>query len=1198
MSLIFVVVVAVSLAYGPVVFAQGTGTETSPLRIAFVPDFLLDIFSRILLLITRFFLSLSMFLLSFIIEIGSYNGYLSSSAVTIGWVTVRDITNMGFVVILLVIAFGTILGLEQYEWKKLLVKFVLAAVLVNFSRIICGIIIDVAQVVMTTFVNGIAATAGGNLINAFDLTGIQKLSAEGSQFNADGRFIASVAAITFSAMVMAIMAVFLVMLLARMVVLWVLIVLSPLAFVLSVVPQTQKYASEWWSEFGANVVTGPVLLFFLWLSFVTVGGGNAHQQIADKSGYKLNEADATKAAGTEMSSGITEAMKWNSMANFAIAIGMLIVGAKTAQQLGGVGAAWAGGAIDFGKKVATVASGVAAARWAGGKVKEGAIAGAKGIGKGLYTATIENTVERVKMWGQRQVEGYRSWRAQGPRLKRTEMAKGEELTEEEKARGVTVKEEEIDGVRRRFKYDFERELKRTKMKEGEELTEAEKLRGVKMVEEGGERFKEEMALVDTRGWAQKQLHERQERLVRSKKLLTKVTKQKEVREELMDKRVTADPSYFMQRFEGEKGVYRFNALDRMEQGQLAAEKARSEAKTKEFAGLGKGVVLANERFKDQAWQGKRGSIAKQIAEHEGTAHGIEAEVARLQQEETAKFFGSHAGHEIEVRTNLAEQAKKAAEDFVKTLKDENLRDAFKKAAEAVEAVMDKIKNDPAKVQEEVNKIAAVNPFVAALANAQELGEVSREKGIREKQAQDSAHDAVVGLAQGSRTQSTALSEEMERVKKEYSSLERTQAEKLAADRIAYLMEKMSKQNGKLELRDNIALNAAISAVDMEAWNDDVIDHIFDMINSKDKFKEGSIEHQQASGFEKLQKQMGWEIAVDPTDGKKKIKTAYGRDMSSQLQNLASFGGDTTALQAHAKVEKVMERNPNLSYEEGIYEALGAEADQYLEKLRRAQDFLQTAARVYTQDAYGNTHYESAHNQQFDTRLQGGMLRPMTRAEAERETIVDLGKKKQPELAGAQIHSVIEMDLNSHLPQRVLESMYRAVFGQMNEEYQWNGVNQRTARKLYGYDLGEDIQKREGNAVIGGKQIAKTFGAGAVGSQDRGVHIIKDYLLPQLLGSTKSFYYGLKQTFNHISTDEANKGVLKIDIDGFGAVTGLADLKELITKNSRLRSQVSDEDIARLDKLIADASGNMGLGLARRGGGGGRGGGGTPAEERG
>jgi hypothetical protein len=80
----------------------------------------------------------------------SYQNFIGSEAVIQGWVIVRDLSNMFFVVILLVIAFATILHIENYNYKKWLPKLILMAVLINFSKTICGLLIDVAQIVMLT----------------------------------------------------------------------------------------------------------------------------------------------------------------------------------------------------------------------------------------------------------------------------------------------------------------------------------------------------------------------------------------------------------------------------------------------------------------------------------------------------------------------------------------------------------------------------------------------------------------------------------------------------------------------------------------------------------------------------------------------------------------------------------------------------------------------------------------------------------------------------------------------------------------------------------------------------------------------------------------------------------------------------------------------------------------------------------------
>lgn len=326
----------------------------------------------ILLGISSLFIKVTVWISQLFIVIASYNNFINSKAVILGWVLVRDVVNMFFVLILLVIAFGTVLGLEQYEWKKLLVKLVFAAVLVNFSRLICGVIIDAAQVFMMTFVNGFAATAGGNVINGLNLNKIYNLSVNADPKNITSdtdMLVTGVGAVFFGSISMFVLGAYLIVMLARVVSLWVLIVLSPIAFISSVLPATQKYASEWWKEFNNNVLAGPLLAFFFWLSFAVVGGGDSFQEVLPTDAAKKYE---TNALFGSTATGVAQAMDWGAMASFAIAIALLITGVKKTQELGVQGAGMLSSALSTAKKVGMYASGIKLAGWAGQKVYGGA----------------------------------------------------------------------------------------------------------------------------------------------------------------------------------------------------------------------------------------------------------------------------------------------------------------------------------------------------------------------------------------------------------------------------------------------------------------------------------------------------------------------------------------------------------------------------------------------------------------------------------------------------------------------------------------------------------------------------------------------------------------------------------------------------------------------------------------------------------
>jgi hypothetical protein len=179
----------------------------------------------------------------YFLRVFEYFIHMAAKRGDVGWVVVRDVSNMAFVIILLVIAFATILGSEAYEWKKLLPKMIMAAVLINFSRTICGVLIDASQVVIITFLNAISATIGGSVIQSFYFTSFEKFHASAAgagltsntlaNFAVPGVFSAAVVAVVFSAIVCIIMGFYVAILLARVIRLWVLIVLSPLAFIFS-----------------------------------------------------------------------------------------------------------------------------------------------------------------------------------------------------------------------------------------------------------------------------------------------------------------------------------------------------------------------------------------------------------------------------------------------------------------------------------------------------------------------------------------------------------------------------------------------------------------------------------------------------------------------------------------------------------------------------------------------------------------------------------------------------------------------------------------------------------------------------------------------------------------------------------------------------------------------------------------------------
>src|SRR3989338_453871 len=117
-------------------------------------------------------------LIPILVMVASYNDFATEYGVQLGWTVVRDVSNMFFIIVLLVIAVATIFKVESYSYRALLPKLLIMAILINFSRMITSFFIDFAQIIMLTFVNSFRDIAGGNIINAVGIGDILSYSAK------------------------------------------------------------------------------------------------------------------------------------------------------------------------------------------------------------------------------------------------------------------------------------------------------------------------------------------------------------------------------------------------------------------------------------------------------------------------------------------------------------------------------------------------------------------------------------------------------------------------------------------------------------------------------------------------------------------------------------------------------------------------------------------------------------------------------------------------------------------------------------------------------------------------------------------------------------------------------------------------------------------------------------------------------------
>src|SRR3989339_945464 len=140
-------------------------------------SFAVDVVVRLLgqfifkLLLSPFYLLLQieMWLLMILAQ---YNNFIHEKGVVTGWTALRDLANMFFILILLIISFATIIRAQGYGYKQTLSRLIIVAILINFSRMIVGVLIDFSQVIMLTFVSAFKEVAAGNLVVALGLANV------------------------------------------------------------------------------------------------------------------------------------------------------------------------------------------------------------------------------------------------------------------------------------------------------------------------------------------------------------------------------------------------------------------------------------------------------------------------------------------------------------------------------------------------------------------------------------------------------------------------------------------------------------------------------------------------------------------------------------------------------------------------------------------------------------------------------------------------------------------------------------------------------------------------------------------------------------------------------------------------------------------------------------------------------------------
>ncbi|MBP7992301.1 MAG: hypothetical protein KAZ30_01440, partial [Candidatus Magasanikbacteria bacterium] len=929
-------------------------------------DWLIEGAASIMLVVANIALGLTIFFLRFFIMIASYNNYIDVDVVQLGWIMVRDIANMFFVVALLVIAFGTILGLEEYEWKKNLVKLILAAILINFSNLIAQLVIDVAHVFSITFLNAISATAGGNLITMFKLEAITGLAAPsdgGGSINLN-LFAAALVGMVFAVMAACAMGSYLVVMMARVVALWALIILSPLAFVLGVLPKTKSYAEKWWSEFSKYVIVAPVMVFFLWLSFATLGLGNIVTQI--ESGIDTNN----RVSGTDGKYGLQDPASvswakissWENMANFFVAFAFLMYGIKATQETGVVGSSAVGSAVDFGKKVASMASGYTAARWVGGKAIDGTKWAAKEVGTfAAKRAGVYDVPENIVNWYKAKSAAWDKYAFEGPLAgwvdkqtvgAQTRVKEGYVLTDEDKANKLALTTRQVKDEKT-GEITTEHYLGKA-IDENYKLTAEEEAKGYrldkdrKMGADGKEIttyfvgkkdfLKDENGDLQYKSGYQKWINRRKQKLIAGRKALEKTEKEGKLNEELLDKRTEglAVNTFFENWGLKDKG-WVDKDYDRIKSGMLEVEEERSAAKTREFKNEGAGIVLNAKRLKGEGgtaieFQNKAGTVAEQIAAHKtrGDFHEKRREeiVAKAMNGFKSKSSNSNwltgkirAELEVKAQNALTDKAESNAMLAVAGPTEKILEDLAAQLKDRDEKLQEEINN-----QEEKDLAEILTPEEKVAHDERVQAENERTETLRHAVETDSIDQ----LPDEMRAEAKTMKEQIENQQKKVMIH--------AADEIEKLSTPEGFENRKKKHTDDV-----MSASDKEVKKL-LENQIQDSFKEKKAAELQEIEDRRAVEYDKVNKK------TDLDDTKKKaareeLKKEFDKEIAALKSDfeVSEFSAYDQLKKDHAALKNEINIRPGLS-----------DAERKMKKVQAERDFEAKVARLAVEPEVGET----------------------------------------------------------------------------------------------------------------------------------------------------------------------------------------------------------------------------------------------------
>ena len=221
------------------------------------------------------------------------------------WELARNLANIMFIIVFLIIIYSQVTGagINNYGIKKMMPRLVVAALAVNVSYYICQLMVDLSNVMGYEIQNFMVETAkqisdraamppAGSLLLGEDSPGVLEeiimaiLATAAIVWMLLPFVFVGVGTIVITCIII------LVILLLRKAFIVLLIVASPIAFVLYLLPNTEKYFQKWLSMFWKLLMVFPVI-------GILMGGGQLASAIILSAGSNGTESIYSTKSGDE-----------------------------------------------------------------------------------------------------------------------------------------------------------------------------------------------------------------------------------------------------------------------------------------------------------------------------------------------------------------------------------------------------------------------------------------------------------------------------------------------------------------------------------------------------------------------------------------------------------------------------------------------------------------------------------------------------------------------------------------------------------------------------------------------------------------------------------------------------------------------------------------------------------------------------------